>query len=113
MNIHDYSLDLAHRAKAASLRMTSVSGAQKNAWLACTAQRIEEKSGFILAENEKDIAAAPTFGLTSAETDRLLLNPNRLGDIVAALQEIAMFPDPIGSIIESTIRPNGIEVQKV
>jgi glutamate-5-semialdehyde dehydrogenase len=93
--------------------MTRVSGAQKNAWLERTAQFIEEKSEFLLAENQKDIAAAPGFGLTTAETDRLLLNPKRLGEIVVALKEIAMFPDPIGSIIESTVRPNGIEVQKV
>ena len=73
----------------------------------------QEKSEFLVAENQKDIAAAPGFGLTDAETDRLLLNPKRLGEIVVALEEIAMFPDPIGSIIESTIRPNGIEVQKV
>ena len=113
MTIHDYSLDLANRAKAASLLMTRVSGAQKNAWLERTAQFIEEKSEFLLAENQKDIVAAPGFGLTTAETDRLLLNPKRLGEIVVALKEIAMFPDPIGSIIESTVRPNGIEVQKV
>ena len=113
MNIHDYSLDLAHRAKAASLRMTSVSGAQKNAWLECTARLIGEKSDFILSENQKDIDAAPDFELTPAEIDRLLLNPKRLDEIIAALKEIAMFPNPIGSVIESTIRPNGIEVQKV
>jgi len=113
MNIHEYSLDLASRAKAASLRMTIVSGAQKNHWLKRTAELIEEKHNFILTENQKDIAAAPGFGLTTAETDRLLLNSKRLGEIVAALKEITMFPDPIGSIIESTVRPNGIEVQKV
>ena len=113
MTIHDYSLDLANRAKAASLLMPRVSGAQKNAWLQRTAGLIAEKSEFLLAENQKDITAAPGFGLTPAETDRLLLNPKRLDEIVVALKEIAMFPDPIGSIIESTIRPNGIEVQKV
>jgi glutamate-5-semialdehyde dehydrogenase len=113
MNIHDYCLDLANRAKSASLLMPRVSGAQKNAWLERTAELLEEKSKFILAENHKDIDAAPGFGLTSAETDRLLLNSHRLGEIVTALKEIAMFPDPIGSIIESTVRPNGIEVQKV
>ena len=113
MNIHDYCIDLANRAKAASFRMTSVSGAQKNAWLQRTAELIDEKSAFLLAENQKDITAAPGFGLTTAETDRLLLNPRRLSEIVTALQEIAMFPDPIGSIIESTIRPNGLEVQKI
>ena len=93
--------------------MTSVSGAQKNAWLESTARLIGEKSNFILTENQKDIDAAPGFGLTTAETDRLVLNSKRLGEIVAALKEIAMFPDPIGSILESTVRPNGIEVQKV
>ena len=113
MNVHDYCIDLANRAKTASLQMPCISGAQKNAWLESTARLIEEKRGFILAENQKDIDAAPVFGLTSAETDRLLLNPKRLGEIVTALKEIAMFPDPIGSIIESTVRPNGIEVQKV
>ena len=113
MNVHEHSLDLASRAKAASLKMTSVSGAQKNACLERTAKLIEEKTNFILTENQKDIAAASGFGLTAAETDRLTLNPNRLADIVTALNEIALFPDPIGSIIESTIRPNGIEVQKV
>ncbi|MDR1963465.1 MAG: glutamate-5-semialdehyde dehydrogenase [Planctomycetaceae bacterium] len=113
MNISEYCFDMAVRAKAASLRMPVVSGAQKNAWLECTARLIEEKTEDILSENQKDIAAAPGFGLTAAETDRLLLNPKRLGEMVTALKEIAMFPDPIGSIIESTIRPNGIEVQKV
>ena len=93
--------------------MTRVSGAQKNAWLGRTAGLIAEKSDFILAENRKDIDAAPGFGLTAAETDRLVLTPKRLDEIVAALNEIALFPDPIGSIIESTVRPNGIEVQKV
>jgi len=113
MIIHDYSLDLANRAKAASLRMTSITGSQKNAWLDRSASLITEKSNFILAENQKDIAAAPGFNLTDAEIDRLVLNPKRLDEITLALKEIAMFPDPIGSIIESTIRPNGIEVQKV
>lgn len=104
---------MAVRAKAASLLMPGVSGAQKNAWLERTAQLIEEKNESILSENQKDITAAPDFGLTPAETDRLLLNPKRIGEIVTALREIAMFPDPVGNIIESTIRPNGIEVQKV
>ncbi|MDR2114932.1 MAG: glutamate-5-semialdehyde dehydrogenase [Planctomycetaceae bacterium] len=113
MNISEYCLDMAVRAKAASLLMPRVSGAQKNACLELTAQLIEEKKEYILSENQKDIDAAPDFGLTPAEIDRLLLNPKRISEIVTALREIAQFPDPVGNIIESTIRPNGIEVQKV
>ena len=112
-NIHEYCLDVARRAKAASAKMMSVDGGSQNRWLKETATLITRRTEFLLAENQKDIAAAPGFGLTAAETDRLLLNPKRLGDIIVALDEIAALPDPIGSVIESTIRPNGIEVQKV
>ncbi|MDR0871513.1 MAG: glutamate-5-semialdehyde dehydrogenase [Planctomycetaceae bacterium] len=113
MQLHDYCQDTAVKAKAAAAKMTSVSGAQKNCFLKRAAELIHEKSSFLLAENQKDIDVAPTFDLTDAEIDRLTLNPKRLGEIITALNEIAMFPDPIGSIIESTVRPNGIEVQKV
>ncbi|MDR0520932.1 MAG: glutamate-5-semialdehyde dehydrogenase [Planctomycetaceae bacterium] len=113
MNISEYCLDIADKAKQASLRMMNISGSQKNDFLARSAALIREKTGLLLAENQRDIDAAPSFGLTAAETDRLLLNEKRLGEIITALNEIAAFPDPIGNIIESTVRPNGIEVQKV
>ncbi len=113
MSLQQYCNDVADRAKIASLKMLSVTGAQKNRWLARVAGLIREKSNFLLEENKRDLDAAPGFGLTPAETDRLLLNPKRLEEIEKALHEIALFPDPIGSIIESTVRPNGIEVQKV
>jgi glutamate-5-semialdehyde dehydrogenase len=112
-SLHDYCLDVAARAKAASAEMLNVSGEQKNAWLARCVQLLGEQADFLLAENRKDLDAAPSFGLTPSEIDRLLLNPKILGEITTALNEIAMFPDPIGSVIESTVRPNGIEVQKV
>lgn len=112
-NLHDYCNAVADRAKKASAEMAGISGALKNAWLFRSAALMTEKQEYILNENKKDIDAAPSFGLTPAETDRLLLNPKRINEMINALEEIAAFPDPVGSIIESTIRPNGIEVQKV
>lgn len=112
-NIPEYCLQTARNAKEAALLMPTVSGAQKNAWLRLVAKTITERSEELLAVNRRDIEAAPGYGLSAAETDRLLLNPARIADICNALEEIALFPDPIGSIIESNVRPNGIEVQKV
>jgi glutamate-5-semialdehyde dehydrogenase len=112
-SVQDYCIEVADKAKKASLEMTGISGAVKNAWLLRSAALMSEKQEYILNENKKDIDAAPSFGLTPAETDRLLLNPRRIGEIITALEEIAAFPDPVGSIIESTVRPIGIEVQKV
>jgi len=51
--------------------------------------------------------------LSDAAIDRLRLTPKRIAEMATALEEIAMFPDPIGQVIESSVRPNGIEVQKV
>lgn len=66
----------------------------------------------ILAANEKDIAAAPDYGLTDAQIDRLVLNAERIDGIAGALEEIAMLPDPVGEVVESSIRPNGLAIQK-
>ncbi len=93
--------------------MGAVTGAQKNAMLLTAARLIEERSPRLLEANQKDIDAAPGYGLAPAEIDRLLLNPKRLGEIVEALREIALFPDPIGQVIHSNVRPNGLDVQKV
>jgi glutamate-5-semialdehyde dehydrogenase len=111
MTLHDYCLAVASRAEAAAYEMATISGAVKNAWLHEAAHLIQSRTDYILAENRKDIAAASN--LTLAEVDRLKLDAKRIGDIVTALNEIATFPDPVGGIIESVIRPNGLEVQKV
>ena len=108
-----YCLDVAQRARAASAELTQVTGQQKNDWLRLSARLLRERSGALTEVNQKDIAAAPGYGLTDAQIDRLRLTPDRIEGVAVALEEIAMLPDPIGSVIESTVRPNGIDVQKV
>src|SRR5262249_44557070 len=51
--------------------------------------------------------------LSSAQIDRLRLNLDRLRSASAGLREIAALPDPVGRILDSSIRPNGLQVQKV
>ncbi|MDR2169575.1 MAG: glutamate-5-semialdehyde dehydrogenase [Planctomycetaceae bacterium] len=111
MDIKEYCISVADSAFAAAFEMSSISGAVKNAWLRESARLIELRSDYILSANEKDIYNASE--LSVSEIDRLALNPQRLSEIITALKEIEMFPDPIGGIIESTVRPNGLEVQKV
>ncbi len=112
-NLHDYCVDVAKRAKKASRALAAVPGAKKNAWLNLCADKLIERKAEILAENEKDLVAAREAGLKASMIDRLTLNEKTLAGMAQALREIAAFPDPIGATIESTIRPNGIEVQKV
>jgi glutamate-5-semialdehyde dehydrogenase len=113
VDLKQYCQDLAEAAKEASAEMASVTGAQKNQWLRTSARLLKERSVAISEANHRDIQAAPEYGLTEAQIDRLRLTPARMEGMAEALEEIAMFPDPIGSIMESAVRPNGIEVQKV
>src|SRR5262249_21262251 len=67
----------------------------------------------ILEANARDLKAAPGFGLTNAEIDRLKLNPARIESIAAAIEQIAALPNPVGEVMESNVRPNGLGVLKV
>ena len=114
--IHDlrqYCVDVARRARLASDELGRASGQQKIDWLRRSAAMIRERSAEIRAANSLDLAAAPSFGLTDAEIDRLRLTPARIEEIAAALEAVSLLPDPVGEVIESSVRPNGLEVQKV
>ena len=112
-DLQSYCLEVARRAKAASALLAQLRGQVKNEWLRKSAARLRAETTSLLAANELDIAAAPGFGLTDAEIDRLRLTPARIAGIATGLEEVAALPDPVGEVIESTIRPNGLEVLKV
>lgn len=112
-NLKQYCVDVARRAQAASQALAGATGGAKNTWLTLSAQRLRERASEILAANQHDLAAAPSFGLTGAAIDRLRLSTERIGDIAVGLEQVAALPDPIGEVMESSIRPNGLEVLKV
>lgn len=110
--LDQYCLEVARNARTASRALSICSGDVKNSWLRAAADELIGRTDVILAANEKDIAAAPGYGLTDAQTDRLRLSPDRIVGIANAMREVAMLPDPVGEIMESSIRPNGLVVQK-
>jgi len=112
-NLSVYTETLGRQARAASRRLATIRGEQKNAWLRASAQAIRQQGEALMAANRLDLEQAPAYGLTSAETDRLKLTPARLESIAQALEEVAMLPDPIGEVIGSNPRPNGLMVTQI
>ncbi len=112
-DLKNYTQQVARQAKAASRKLASIRGEQKNNWLRQSAAAIRARSAELIAANELDLAKAPEYGLTSAETDRLKLTPDRLESIAKALEEVTALPDPIGEVISSNPRPNGLMVTQV
>jgi glutamate-5-semialdehyde dehydrogenase len=103
----------AERAKSASRRLATTSGAAKDAWLRNAAAAIRRRAGELIEANRLDVAAAPDFGLNSAAIDRLTLDPKRIEGIAAALESVVALPDPVGEVITSSRRPNGLDVTQI
>lgn len=113
LDLTTYCHQTAEKAQAASRILATVSGQAKNDWLKASAAALRESIEAIAEANAKDIANAPEYGLTDAQIDRLRLTDDRVEGIASALEQIAMFPDPIGETIDSTVRPNGLSIQKI
>jgi glutamate-5-semialdehyde dehydrogenase len=104
---------MADRARLASRSLAVAKGAAKDGWLGRSARSIRDRAREILDANAVDVAAGPSFGLNPAAIDRLTLTPKRLEAIAASLDEVAALPDPVGEVIASSRRPNGLDVSQV
>ena len=109
----DHCRAMAQRSRQAALELATVPAARKAACLRAAADRIRADAEAILAANARDLEAAPSFGLTEAATDRLKLDGDRIEGIAAGVEAVAGLPDPVGEVIETVTRPNGLEVRKV
>lgn len=111
MNIEETVLEIAKKARAASLELAVTPTEKKNAALLKLAELIEKNEAAIIEENKKDIANAS--GLSSAFIDRLTLTPARIRSMAEGVRQVAALPDPVGEVISQTIRPNGLDIRKV
>jgi len=104
---------MAERARNAARRMMTASAGAKNDWLKRSARALVERAEEVVQANALDLEAAPSHGLTTAAIDRLRLTPGRINDMANGLLEVAALPDPIGEVVRSSRRPNGLQVSQV
>lgn len=105
--------DLGRRARAAARVLARATGERKGRWLHLAAAALETRGDEILDANTRDLEAAAELGLGSAALDRLRLSPERLRAAGDGLRAISALPDPVGRVLDSSVRPNGLQVHKV
>jgi len=101
------------RARAAAQTLAATPTATKAQALHAGARAIRASADAILAANADDVARAEDNGLTKAMVDRLTLNPSRLEGIATGLEAVAALPDPVGQVIDASVRPNGLKLARV
>ena len=100
-------------AKEAAKILAKTSSEQKNYALEAMSEHILADKKIILDANKIDIEYAKSKKLSASFIDRLELNEERISSISDALKEIASFKDPVGKILDSWQRPNGLQISRI
>jgi glutamate-5-semialdehyde dehydrogenase len=100
-------------AREASARIANAGAEKRTAALKAMAAHIRKSEPDILAANERDMAAAHAKGLSGAMLDRLELNPKRIAEMADGVEAVAALPDPVGTVLATWTRPNGLEISRV
>lgn len=105
-------LSIAQSARRASRRMAALDPKAKDPILNAMADALELQAATIIQANQRDLADGQTAGLSKAMLDRLMLDEQRIQAMANGLREIALLPDPVGHVLESWTRPNGLVINK-
>jgi glutamate-5-semialdehyde dehydrogenase len=88
-------------------------GEQKDAALLHAAELLRRETGPLLEANRADVEEAARRATDRIGRDRLLLDRARIEQMAAGLEAIARLPDPVGRLVASSTRPNGLKVERV
>lgn len=108
-----YIDELGSKAIAAKSKIGNASTGQKNAILEKIAEVLCKNVEVILTENEKDIAKAKENGISDTMIDRLRLTKERVEGIAKACIQLVNLEDPVGEVLQGSVRPNGMRITKV
>mgnify|MGYP005706469347 FL=1 len=111
--LEDELILMGKNARKASQILTLATSEVKNNALEAMADDIEKNKENIIAANIKDIEKAKANNISKSFLDRLILNDERIKSISDGLREIIKIEDPIGQIMSTWDRPNGLNIERV
>lgn len=107
-----YIENLGANAKAASRFIASASTIKKNSALAAISDALIKNTEKIIEHNKTDLNNAVKSGMSVSMQDRLMLDEKRIGAIADSVLKLIELEDPVGSVDNGFIRPNGLRIYK-
>lgn len=105
--------EMGARALNAKYALQKLTATEKNKALLHASEALLSHTEEILSANEKDIKAGKEKGMHEGLLDRLALTETRIVAMAEGLRQIAALEDPIGEIMDTFTRPNGLKISKV
>ena len=106
-------IEICKNAAAAKSDMIVLTTEKKNDILRKAADNLVKKSDYIIAENKIDYENGVSKNMSAGLLDRLKLTVERIEGIAEGLRQVADLEDPVGEVLESFDRPNGMHIDKV
>lgn len=104
---------MGQQARMASTQLQIATTETKNSLLVSIADILEANIAAILTANDEDMKQADSYGLPAIMLDRLRLTEDRIKQMALGVRQLIDLSDPIGEVIESSTRPNGMAITKV
>ena len=103
---------MLENARAVKGQIACLTEQQKNDGLFAMADALLAAQAAILEANARDLEAAKGT-VSDVMLDRLSLSPARIAAMAEGIRQVAALPDPVGRVLEETIRADGLKIQKV
>ena len=104
--------ETGQKAVQAKYEVQKLSEKEKNRALLTIADALVTETDRILAANEKDLARAEEKGMKAGLIDRLRLTEERIKGMAEGIEKVTQLPDPVGELLETIHRPNGLVIEK-
>ena len=106
-------IEICKKAKKVKYEIQCLTTKEKNDALLAVADKLVAEADSIIAANAKDYERGISNGMHKGLLDRLLLDKKRIEAMAEGLRQVAALPNPIGEVIDSFSRPNGLQIKKV
>jgi glutamate-5-semialdehyde dehydrogenase len=113
LNVESHIQQLGQQAKQAARQMLKATGAQKSLALQSMADGVLAARDELKRVNAKDVAQAMAQNLDTPLIDRLSITDKTIDQMAQGLRQIALMPDPVGSLGPTSVRPNGMHVSQM
>ena len=103
--------EIIENTRNAKNTLLTITSEEKNKALMAMADAIMANKAYILSANDQDMATAKGR-IADSMLDRLLLTSARLSAMAEGIRAVAALQDPIGKLLATNVRPNGLRIEK-
>lgn len=104
---------LGVNAKEAEKKLMIATEEEKNQALLAISAALMKNADKIIEANKQDLENGEKNGMPKSMLDRLKLDESRIEGMAKGVRDVVELPDPVGRVLSTTVRPNGMKIQKV